>query len=489
MERRKIMPEFHAEPYLYLAGLTHKAALIAWGGFYFRVRDQKLDGDFKLVDDGDLKHVHPPRRETVGASSEPYGDARVEVFDSSGKLAAFAETTTANHVWISGLSPDTQYTYKVIVNGDEWGAGERRDWMAGPGGQGLRRSGRTYDNRFRTHPDPQQAASLTFAALGDFGTGVRKPSETGRRQREVAASLEQAVNERDVRLILTTGDNIYAQKTLFGVIPTGGTGDEDDDWFFTFYQPYRYIINRIPVYPAVGNHDSSETEASDDRQQLLDNFYINERFSGEEASGRASIGPGLFYRFNYGADIEFVCIDTSRQSALFGDRFFAHPNHVSFVESALPDAAAGDVPAKWRIPFSHHPPFCAGPQHSNSKSSIAKIVPLLKRAGVRAHFSGHEHNFQHSQADGIHYFVTGGGGKVRSESPSKFSEAHTTSWAAKAHFLIVDVGSDKMTVTPTAETGDDGALKILERSTPAGGTDKAPIVIERGKDKGVGSAG
>ena len=29
------MPEFHAEPYLYLAGPTHKAALIAWGGFYF----------------------------------------------------------------------------------------------------------------------------------------------------------------------------------------------------------------------------------------------------------------------------------------------------------------------------------------------------------------------------------------------------------------------------------------------------------------------
>ena len=37
------MPEFHAEPYLYLAGLTHKAALIAWGSFYFRVREQKRE--------------------------------------------------------------------------------------------------------------------------------------------------------------------------------------------------------------------------------------------------------------------------------------------------------------------------------------------------------------------------------------------------------------------------------------------------------------
>ena len=35
------MPDFHAEPYIYLAGLTYKAVLIAWGGFYFRVRGRK----------------------------------------------------------------------------------------------------------------------------------------------------------------------------------------------------------------------------------------------------------------------------------------------------------------------------------------------------------------------------------------------------------------------------------------------------------------
>ena len=84
------MPEFHAEPYIYLAGLTHKAALIAWGGFYFRVRAS--DDRWKLVDDSNLNHVHPPRRETIGARSEPYGEARVEVFDEQGALAAFTET-------------------------------------------------------------------------------------------------------------------------------------------------------------------------------------------------------------------------------------------------------------------------------------------------------------------------------------------------------------------------------------------------------------
>ena len=68
-------------------------------------------------------------------------------------------------------------------------------------------------------------------------------------------------------------------------VAIGGTGDEDDDWFFTFFQPYRYVINRIPVYPSIGNHDADETEQHDDRAQVEDNFYLRERI------GAARIAP------------------------------------------------------------------------------------------------------------------------------------------------------------------------------------------------------
>ena len=64
------MPEFHAEPYIQLAGLSSTTALISWGAFYFRVRRK---GEWKLVDDRDLVHVHPPREESIGARSTPYG--------------------------------------------------------------------------------------------------------------------------------------------------------------------------------------------------------------------------------------------------------------------------------------------------------------------------------------------------------------------------------------------------------------------------------
>src|SRR5687768_14895338 len=52
------MPEFHAEPYIYLPAISHKSVLVAWGAFYFRTTSK---GAWKLVDDEDLKYVHPPR--------------------------------------------------------------------------------------------------------------------------------------------------------------------------------------------------------------------------------------------------------------------------------------------------------------------------------------------------------------------------------------------------------------------------------------------
>jgi tartrate-resistant acid phosphatase type 5 len=459
----------HFEAYLHLAGLTHKSALVAWGGFYFKVAGER--GGLKLIDDSDLDSVHPPRRDSIGARSAPYGPARVEVREESGtRVVAAGETSTANHCWVTGLRADTVYRYRVLVNGREWAAGPRRDWVPGAGQQGLAEGGRVYDNRFRTHPRPETSAPLTFAAIGDFGTGVRHPSTLERRQREVAEALEAAVVRDDARLILTTGDNIYAGRTLLG-IPVGATGDEDDDWFFTFYQPYRYVLNRIPIHPSVGNHDGNETEGNDDRDQLLDNFFLTERLKGEEAAGRASIGPGLFYRFRYGRDVEFVCVDTSRQSLLFGDRFFRHRNHAPFLEAAFPSVSGPDAP-RWRIPFCHHPPYCAGPMHANSESSLETLVPLYRRAGVRLVLSGHEHNFQHARADGIDYFVTGGGGKVRTSTPRGFQAAHTVSWAAACHFLLVKLNGETAEVTPI---GGDG--RPLELRSPSGAAVPAATTV------------
>ena len=464
------MPEYHAEPYIYLPSISHKSALVAWGAFYFRTNSR---GNWKIVDDSDLKYVHPPRKDSIGSCSAPYGPARVEVYDASGASVATAKTDVANHCWLSGLAPDTEYTYKVFVKGEEWAAGERWDWSAAQ--SALIQSGGFYDNRFRTNPDPAAPAELTFAAIGDFGVGMKRATPE-HRQEFVANALRSAVDRENVRLIITTGDNIYAGQRLLG-IPLGATGDEDDDWFFTYFQPYRYILNRIPVYPCIGNHDTAETEERDDRAPVEDNFYLKERILSEEAAGRASFCPGLFYKFRYGSSIEFVCLDTSKEEFFRGRRLFEYPRHWEWVEQAFPSEPSRQI---WRIPFAHHPPYCAGPQHHNTRDMVERLVPLFQRSGVQAMFSGHEHNFQHSRADGIEYFVTGGAGKLRRTPPDNFAAAHTVSWATQCHFLLARIEGDQMLVRAIGELDTPNAPPIdLIRSDPQGAEVTGPIEVRR----------
>ena len=281
-------------------------------------------------------------------------------------------------------------------------------------------------------------APLTFAAIGDFGTGVRKPSTEGRRQREVAAALEAAVAREDIRLLLTTGDNIYAGRTLLG-IPVGSTGDEDDDWFFTFFQPYRYVINRIPVHPCIGNHDGDETEVNDDRDQIIDNFYLTERLLGEEAAGRASVGPGLFYRFRFGSQIEFVALDSSRRFLLFGERFFRHVNHAPFLEAGVP-AGGGGHGAALAHPVRAPPAVLRGAAVGELEAAASSTS--CRSTGARA--CGWS-SADTSTTSSIRAWTGSTTSSPAAEErcapapPTRFEEAHTVKWASAVHFLLVRI--------------------------------------------------
>jgi hypothetical protein len=451
------MPEFHAEPYLHLAGVSSTSALIAWGAFYFRVRSR---GEWKLVDDRDLVRVHPPRRDSIGVRSTPYGTARVNVHDLGGNLVATVSTETTNWCRVAGLDPDTEYTYEVLVNDEVWAEGERYDWQPGSE-QGLVKGATQYNNRFRTHPAPNQtlAAPVSFAVIGDFGVGIRKSGPT-KRQREIGQALAVAVDTHAVRFVLTTGDNIYAGKRILG-LPVDH-GDEDDDWFFTFYQPYRYFLNRVPFYPCVGNHDTAETEDRDDREQVLDNFFLRERMATDEATGKASLDPGLFYRVRFGGDLELICIDTSKESFFSRGRLFNHPEHQAFLEETFTIEEHDAV--KWRIPFCHHPPYCAGPRHHNTWD-MQPLVARFRNARVRAMLCGHEHNFQHSSVNGIDYFISGAAGKLRRGQPNAFDDAGTVSWSDTPHFLLITIDGNRMSVRAIGELVD-GKLSDIPRRSP-----------------------
>ena len=133
----------------------------------------------------------------------------------------------------------------------------------------------------------------------------------------------------------------------------------------------------------------------------------------------------------------------------------------------------------WRIPFAHHPPYSAGPQHHNTRE-MTQLLPLFNRAGVAVMFSGHEHNVQHSQADGIDYFVTGAAGKFRGATPDGFDEARTQSWSNLCHFLLAKIEGDRMTVRAIGGRDDAAATLVdIQRWTPDATPLMAPMPLRR----------
>ena len=265
----------HFEPFVHLVDVTEESTLIAWGGFYL----DRGEHGWCVVDDDDLPDGRTSSG-TIGAGSAPYGRAIVEVFDRDGQRRA-ATTEDYNHVWVEDLEPDRLYRYQVTVNDRRWAEGELWDWRVGPDGGTFAPSGRRYDLRFRTHPDPQEMTPVAFLALGDYGVSITN-GDDGHRQLAVARCMEQLAATHSVRAIVSLGDNIYhgPEEKL------AQSGDEDDDSYFTFYAPYRYLIDHLPVYPTAGNHDGADEEANDDRAQLADNSTLNPASPGHSQRAR-----------------------------------------------------------------------------------------------------------------------------------------------------------------------------------------------------------
>jgi hypothetical protein len=104
------------------------------------------------------------------------------------------------------------------------------------------------------------------------------------------------------------------------------------------------------------------------------------------------------------------------------------------------------------------------------------VVRLFEAGGVRPCFSRHEHNFHHNRRNGIDYFVSGAGSKVRRRTPGGFAAAHTESWSGECHVLVATIDGDRMTVRAIGES-PEGTLAEIARQTPSGEPVQGPIVV------------
>jgi hypothetical protein len=308
---------------------------------------------------------------------------------------------------------------------------------------------------------PETASSCSFIVIGDFGNG-----SSG--QRSIAEAMARLVRERastprPIRFVLTTGDNIYS------VVPglwLAGSGDHDVDWATRFFSPYRDVIASIPFYPALGNHDGNESEKRADLDVYLDNFF----FPGNR--------PARWYQFNYAGLIDFFALDSTANSERGPPAIVWQPGGEQH-QWATKALHASRSP--WKLVYSHHPIFNAGPGHEKERNfeRMSHLLELFGETGVQAVFQGHEHNFQvsrlNSRSRDVRFFVSGAGGELRRDSVlRKMKENNIEAWSAQRHFLVVDAGPDRLTVTPI---GDRPIKPVRADGSPF----PLPVVVDRSR--------
>ena len=205
---------------------------------------------------------------------------------------------------------------------------------------------------------------IRVVGLGDFGTG-----SSG--QREVAAAMVKMHRLKPFDFGITFGDNFY---------PSGMTGPGDSrwrDWWETLYGPLG-----VPFYPSLGNHEWYSPDGA-----AAEILY-------RSPSWRL---PAEYYTFTAGP-VQFFAVDTT---------------DISEAQALWLKGAIAASTARWKVVYGHHPIFAPEPSDKALQLQMSlreKLWPLI-RGKVDAYLCGHQHAMAHMDPqDGVHFFLSGGGG-------------------------------------------------------------------------------
>lgn len=252
---------------------------------------------------------------------------------------------------------------------------------------------------------------IKFLAIGDFGTG--DDNQTG-----IAAQMLRDHKTSPLDFVLAVGDNIY---------PDGG----GRHFAKKFERPYSGLIREgVPFHAVLGNHD-----VKDGRRDQCQYQHFN--MKGQ-----------CYYTIKKGDGLaEFFMLDSTDFNMA----------QVGWFEGALKESAA-----KWKIAVFHHPIYSSAGEHGSSLGLRARIEPILARYGVNVVISGHDHTYERVKPQqGVQYFVTGAGGKVRPGDVDLRSPFRAASFDRDNHYMqmvIEDQQISFQTITRGGMVIDRGAI-------------------------------
>ena len=261
----------------------------------------------------------------------------------------------------------------------------------------------------------QVSTPFHFVAYGD--SRFHDPKDTEAANPAVRQALVKAIAETSPAFISFGGDIVY-------------NGYDKDDWKVWDSETAVWREKKIPVYPALGNHD-----LHGDKKVALANYF--QRFPDLKNSVYYSVRA---------ANTLMLVLDSSLDE-------IAGPQGQWLTQKL--DYIPGDVDFVFLV--LHHPPYTSssnmklfGGGHSarSQEQELAKMLEA-RQQNQRARivvFSGHVHNYERHEHGGVTYFVSGGAGahayRIERAKGDPFQSKEVN-----YHYLMVDVDRGSLKIT------------------------------------------
>ncbi|MGD1082980.1 MAG: metallophosphoesterase [Candidatus Sulfotelmatobacter sp.] len=254
-----------------------------------------------------------------------------------------------------------------------------------------------------------------FVAYGD--TRFHDPTDTNAANPAVRVALVKAIADVNPAFICFTGDIVY-------------NGYDSNDWKVWDSETSIWRDRKIPVYPALGNHD-----LHGDQNIALRNYF--HRFPDLKNSRYYSVRA---------ANALILVLDSSLEET-------GGPEGQWLADKL--DHVLSDVDFVFLM--FHHPPYTSssdakmlGGGHSarTTEQALAKMIEE-RQAHASFHivvFSGHVHNYERHEHGGVTYFVSGGGG-AHAYPIERAPDDPFQSKQVNYHYLLVEVDQQQVKVT------------------------------------------
>ena len=254
-----------------------------------------------------------------------------------------------------------------------------------------------------------------FVAYGD--TRFHDPSDTEAANPSVRVALVKAIAEVNPAFICFTGDIVY-------------NGYDAGDWKVWDNETSVWRDKKIPIYPALGNHD-----LHGDQNIALGNYF--QRFPELKNSRYYSVRTANTLILVLDSSLEEI---SGPEGQWLAEKLDHVPLDVDFV-----------------FLMFHHPPYTSssgaktfGGGHSARSTELA-LAKMLEERQAHARFrivvfSGHVHNYERHEHGGVTYFVSGGGG-AHAYPIERAAGDPFQSKRVNYHYLLVDVDGKQLTVT------------------------------------------